>query len=250
MASWWDKLFGPKEGTKGRGKQTGKPYIYKDDKWVLDIKRKQNNTSPTKEYSQFLENEMYNYIQDRQNLRISKGGDKTWSYAIPYLKEKEIKLTGTNGHNGWKVSTNALDSIAKYAGMVGVDEVQAIGLPFQETGKGNHFGFKMYDPAKTKEEEEANRALLNSEYFRNFGIIPAENFVNDHEYIDGGYNNGNPIIDRPPLQHAFEHYKLGRYNPGDPNHTRDVTRSGEDVWKSPEIQKWWKESGSKFYYNK
>lgn len=247
---WFDKLFGSKEGTKGRGKQSGKPYVYKNGKWILDVSRKQNNTSPTQDYSQFLEDEMFKYIIDRQNLRVSKGGSTTWKYAIPYLKEKEIILTGTKDHQGMKISTNALDSIAKYAGMVGVDKIQALGLPFQETAKGNHFGFKMYEHPKNEEEREANRALLNAEYFRNFGIIPAENFVNNHEYIDGGYNNGNPIIDRSPLQHAFEHYNLGRYNPGDPNHTRDVTKSGEDVWRSPEIQKWWKESGQKFYNQK
>lgn len=246
--SWLDKLFGPsiKEGTKGKGKETRKPYIYRNGKWTLDISRKQNNTSPTAEYSQQLENEMRQYILDRQESRVSRGADTTWKYAIPYLKEKEITLTGTKNHNGMKIPTNALDSIAKYAGMEGTSKIEAVGLPFQETHKGNHFGFVLYEKP-TKEQKESNRALLNAEYFKNFGLIPAENFVNDHEYMDGGYNNGQPIIDMPPLQHAFRHYNLGRYNPGDPNHTRDVTNSGEDVWKSPEIQKWWRESGSKFY---
>lgn len=252
--SWWDNLFGSKykEGQKGVDK-TGKPLIYRNGKWYLDTSRKQNNTSKTAERSQYMENEMHKSVMGRQNLRIKKGVSTSWKYAIPYIKDKEIKISGTKSFNGLRVPTNALDSLAKYAQATKTPIEIALGLAFQETTKGNHIYYNFQKIKKDMSEKEKqkrrsfNKALGNAEYFKNFGIIPAENFVNDHEYTDGGYNNGQPITDRPPLQHAFEHFNAGRYNPAKKaEHTAAVKTAGADIWKSPEIQNWWK--SSEYYY--
>lgn len=243
---WFDWLFNKnetpkyKEGQKGVDK-TGKPIIFIKGKWYIDHSRKKDNTSKTSVESQYLEDKMHENIIARQKQRNAKGASQTWKYAIPYIEDKEITLSGTKNHNGLKVTTNQLDSVAKYAKLTGTPIITALGLPFQETNKGNHIYYNFSNTNK-----QFNRNLGNTEYLRNFGIMPAENYVNDHEYTDGGYNNGKPIIDKPPLQHAFEHFNLGRYNPGDPNHTKDVLNTGKDIWLSPEIQEWWNNSEYKF----
>lgn len=236
-----------KEGQKGIDIK-GRPIVYKNGKWYIDNQRKRNNTSPTAEKSQQLENYMHALIIKGQRKRSEHGAKQSWEYAIPYIQSKEIKLSGTQSHNGFRVPTNALDSIAKYAGMEQVPIQTALGLPFQETSKGERPYFNYDNKGKVKGMKGfTKRDLGNTNYFKNFGIIPAENFVRDFEYTTGGYNNGKPITNIPPLQHAFQHFKKGRYNPGDSSHTQDVTNVGEDIWKSPEIQKWWKESGETFY---
>ena len=57
----------------------------------------------------------------------------------------------------------------------------------------------------------------------------------------------NPNIN--VLEHGFNLFKSGKYNPNDLNHFKDVQNSGKLSLQSPEIQKWWNESG-KYYYDK
>lgn len=248
----FDLFFKPdyEEGQKGVTPDK-KPIKYLNGKWYIDASRKRNNISPTAKKSQQLEDKMHSLILGEQKRRSQNGVSQSWPYAIPYILDSEVQLTGTKSHNGLRIPTNALDSVAKYAGMEQVPIQTALGLPFQETVKGEHPYFN-YDnkggvanmPGFTK------RDLGNTNYFRNYGIIPAENFVRDFEYNTGGYNKGKPVTNIPPLQHAFRLLKEGKYNSGDPNHTKDVESAGRDVWLSPEIQKWWKESGKKFYNGK
>ena len=49
------------------------------------------------------------------------------------------------------------------------------------------------------------------------------------------------------FEHAFNLYKSGKYNPGDPNHSSMVEKAGMDVFSSPEFIDWWNRSGRKYY---
>lgn len=49
------------------------------------------------------------------------------------------------------------------------------------------------------------------------------------------------------FEHAFNLYKSGKYNPGDPNYSSMVEKAGMDVFSSPEFIDWWNKSGRKYY---
>lgn len=57
----------------------------------------------------------------------------------------------------------------------------------------------------------------------------------------------NILVD--PIVQAYELDKTGKYNPGISNHNQLVQQRGEELMNSPEIIKWWEESG-KDWYNK
>lgn len=192
--------------------------------------RARENDSPTKEASEALENSMNRMVYDGASSRRPN-----MKYAIPYLEDREIKVKGVG-----RVTTNALDSLAKYAAIVGVPLEEALGLSAQETAFGAA-PYYNYD-SKINGETISSRALGNSSYFRNFGVIPAENLVRDFRYNKPDWKGEYISQDVPPLQHALEYWKAGKYNPGDPNHTSDVRNKGKKVMSDPNIQQWMKDS--------
>ena len=193
-------------------------------------KRVRQNDSPTSEASTKLEDQMNRWVYSTNGKRGPNP-----DYVIPYLKDKEIKVKGVG-----RVPTNALDSIAKYAGIKGLPLYEALGLAAQETA----FGAQPYYNYNSKVDGEtiSSRALGNSSYFRNFGVIPAENLVRDFRYNKPDWKGEYIDSNIPPLQHAFEYYMKGDYNRGDPNHTKDVRAKGKALMTDPAIQKWMKES--------
>ena len=145
---------------------------YKNDGKPKRIKR---NDSPTRNASERYEDKTARHIQHFNASKINH------DYDIPYIDSLEIKVPGVG-----RVSTNALDSIAKYAYEAKVPLSDAIGLAAQETT----FGAIPYlnynnDRNKTKEQrDKINRALGNTSYFRNYGSIPANYLVRDWEYFN------------------------------------------------------------------
>lgn len=193
------------------------------------------NDSPTSKTSSEIERYANSSIYN------TKGGvSPNMKYAIPYIEDKEIKVPGVG-----RISTNALDSIAKYAQIANIPIQDALGLAAQETNFGASLWANMKQPKKEMTEEqkqeirEYNRAIGNMSYFRNAGIIPAEHLVRDFRY-----NIVEDPISRniPPLLHAFEYFKSGKYNRGDKNHTKDVKNKGKKVFETPAIQEWWSNS--------
>lgn len=193
------------------------------------------NDSPTSKISTDVERKA------NASIYNTKGGvSPNMKYAIPYIEDKEIKVPGVG-----RVSTNALDSIAKYAQIAGIPVQDAIGLAAQETNFGASLWANMKQPKKGMTEKqkqdikEHNRAIGNMSYFRNAGIIPAEHLVRDFRYNI----SEDPISrDIPPLLHAFEYFKSGNYNRGDKNHTSDVKSKGKKVFATPEVKEWWDNS--------
>ena len=195
--------------------------------------RKRRNDSPTSQESEALEKEMNNYLYYNAD-HVSPN----MKYAIPYKKELEVKIPGVG-----RTTTNALDSLAKYAYEAKIPLSEALGLSAQETAFGALPFYNYRDIEGTVAEREQlndfNRSLGNSSYFRNYGIIPAENIVRNFRYniIE------DPISrDIPPLLHAFKYWKKGDYNRGDSKHTSMVRNKGKQVMKTKVIQDWIKQS--------
>ena len=63
------------------------------------------------------------------------------------------------------------------------------------------------------------------------------------------YTDANVDKSVPPILDAFQYYAQGDYNAKRDLHKRNVIKEGEAVWKNPEVQKWWEESGKNWYYD-
>lgn len=196
-----------------------------------------NDVAATKEASEDLEKKMNIYMYNSYPKSHGQASPNM-TYAIPYIESEEIRVPGVG-----RTTKNALDSLAKYAAKVKIPLYEAVGLAAQETALGAIpvYNYKAIPKNATEEEKQKvrdyNRALGNSSYFRNYGVIPAEHLVRDFRY------NYYPI-DRsiPPLEHAFTYWKEGNYNRGDKNHTRDVRAKGKKVMSSDIMKEWAKHS--------
>lgn len=201
--------------------------------------RKKPNTSSTDKRSENIENQIYGFLpKDRS------------PYDIPFIPKKSILI------NGYTTSTNALDSLAKYAGIHNrtlqvsekplqskpktrpVTKEEALGLSLRET-KGGALPYS--NDSRTSRDKEAKRAFYNANVFTAFQDIPATALVNDYHY-----NKTSQSI--PPLLDAFQYYAQGDYNRGDSNHTADVKAAGKEAFQNPQVQRWWNTEG-KYWFN-
>lgn len=273
---WLDSLFGndnPKKKTV---------HFYKSQATGKVFKTRQEAIAENNKYKTNLG--YRRTINREQEFEAAK--NKSGNERIPYIKEKEIKLSKAGKLTGIKLTTNQLDSIAKYANKVGLPIKTALGLVGQESAFGNYFGY-------------ANNAKFLNEYHKQgemnrdiFGI-PAYNIVNyerllpnkiptlvddnaiNDKYAKRGINkfgysaviNGDELdklkvqheaypglakkrakfwkdIKVPTLELAFKAYKdhPNLYNAGNPNQQNLVNNKANDVWGSPEIQKWYRTS--------
>lgn len=273
---WLDSLFGndnPKKKTV---------HFYKSQATGKVFKTRQEAIAENNKYKTNL---AYRRTINRER-EFEAAKNKSGNERIPYIKEKEIKLSKAGKLTGIKLTTNQLDSIAKYANKVGLPIKTALGLVGQESAFGNYFGY-------------ANNAKFLNEYHKQgkmnrdiFGI-PAYNIVNyerllpnkiptlvddnaiNDKYAKRGINkfgysaviNGDELdklkvqheaypglakkrakfwkdIKVPTLELAFKAYKdhPNLYNAGNPNQQNLVNKKANDVWGSPEIQKWYRTS--------
>lgn len=273
---WLNSLFGndnPKKKTV---------HFYKSQATGKVFKTRQEAIAENNKYKTNLG---YRRTINRE-LEFEAAKNKRGNERIPYIKEKEIKLSKAGKLTGIKLTTNQLDSIAKYANKVGLPIKTALGLVGQESAFGNYFGY-------------ANNAKFLNEYHKQgemnrdiFGI-PAYNIVNyerllpnkiptlvddnaiNDKYAKRGINkfgysaviNGDELdklkvqyeaypglakkrakfwkdIKVPTLELAFKAYKdhPNLYNAGNPNQQNLVNNKANDVWGSPEIQKWYRTS--------
>ena len=217
---------------------------------VVPVRQRRNN-SPTSRESEKFENSMRGLVLQYQN----KAGGSNPEYDIPFIPDKAIIIDGTT------TSTNALDSLAKYAGIHNRDvqlsenhsnysqehqtqrEInfnEMLGLSTQETHNG---AWPYINMKKGKDSKEYNRALGNSNYFTAFGYIPADNFVRNYHYNNTGVDRATP-----PLLDAFRYFAQGDYNRGEADHTQKVNAAGRRAWQNPKVQEWWETSG-KYWYN-
>lgn len=199
------------------------------------FKRILENDSPTKQLSEEYE-DMVN-----EAMKNSTIIDKNYT---PYIKDKEIVIPKVG-----RASTNMLDSLAKYSAVVGLPVSDAIGLAARETKFGaqpNIFVGYPSDYPSMESFNENNRAIMNMSYARNFGGIPSAYLLNDEAWYD--YDTPHKSMQNfvsktgSPFEHALYYFKTGDYNRGERGYNNTVKQLGKQIFNTPVIQQWWKES--------
>lgn len=273
---WIDSLFGndtPKKKTV---------HFYKSQATGKVFKTRQEAIAENNKYKTNLGYRRSVNREREVEAAIRKQGNE----RIPYIKDKEIKLTNAGKLTGTRLSTNQLDSIAKYASKVGLPIKTALGLVGQESAFGNYFGYannaKDLNTYNTQSKEIRDKYGIPTYKIVNYeNLIPERTPTNVDDFaINKRYGkrnvtgfgmptitNGDELdklkvqheaypalqrkrskfwrdINTPTLQLAFEHYKISpqTYNAGNPNQQNLVNSKANDVWRSPEIQKWYRTS--------
>lgn len=273
---WIDSLFGndtPKKKTV---------HFYKSQATGKVFKTRQEAIAENNKYKTNLGYRRSVNREREVEAAIKKQGNE----RIPYIKDKEIKLTNAGKLTGTRLSTNQLDSIAKYASKVGLPIKTALGLVGQESAFGNYFCYannaKDLNTYNTQSKEIRDKYGIPTYKIVNYeNLIPERTPTNVDDFaINKRYGkrnvtgfgmptitNGDELdklkvqheaypalqrkrskfwrdINTPTLQLAFEHYKISpqTYNAGNPNQQNLVNSKANDVWRSPEIQKWYRTS--------
>ena len=244
------RVYDSKDKAVNRNKElvaSKQAYLQKENK-ATGVKRKtvmrKPNTSPTSEKSQELENRMYTKLDEFG----ARTGYRTKSYNIPY-GDRTITVRPVGSPFSTELSVNALDTVAKYAGITGTPIQTALGLPWHET----KFGRIPYYNVGQKGNTFTDRELENANYFKNFGSIPAEYLVRDFRYngdlvFDGRRDSPIPLSN-PPLQHALEYLNAGKYNTKQPHHAQNVENAGNALWNETtgSLLNWWENEGKEWY---
>lgn len=211
----------------------------------------------------------YNY-NNNPSYRISIKGEKynkllssKPDITIPYIKSKAVTLNKAGKATGARVSTNQLDSIAKYANRAGLSIPTALGLVMKETTFNNLTPY--------------GRQIIQNE---NIESMPSWSWVNNHHWsywrnpyreaieaalrntknkttkdINNQLANGEKYADKlakdlktqpfiTGIEDGFRKYKTNpyNYNPGQKNYVQLVNQNSRDIMNSPQIQQWYKTS--------
>lgn len=204
-------------------------------------------------------------LESKANILKSKKVDYYKDYT-PFIKDKAVTLSGAGRATGAVLSTNLLDSIAKYSEITGLPLTTAIGLAAKESTLGNpthdfrKFGAKSLTQGinsgldvatptivsywKYAEEDPYTRLIKSVNDRISSNKIPAsdrnkylrweEKSADKQAASYEKYNTG------PILKAAFNYYKdyPQRYNPGQGNYVDMVNTVGNEVWQSPEVKLW------------
>lgn len=193
--------------------------------------------------------------RDKTRKETNKG-----NIAIPYIKERNVRLTNAGKLTGAEFSENLLDSIAKYAGKANIPLETAVGLAAQESGLGTA-STGGYIPQKKRGTIYASSLISNWSAGKD---NPWNDLITTADRKSKGDKDKRDKLIRDgwrytknqakkfdtninTLQHGFEKFKTGTYNRKDPNHTKDVIEAGKAVAGSPEYQRWLKAIGNKIY---
>ena len=206
--------------------------------------------------------EKYNDFVNRygwtQTLAENAQDAEASKYVIPYIPEKEIRLT-TGRYNTGKISTNLLDSIYDSSQRVGIPFDVALGLAGRESTLGIGRGFKkgsditmtdlysnwqqvqpVVTPAAMSykwndliEKRKRGETLTNDDYAFRLKFL---------EHKKKALESTRPIKEHP-IDNALKFYLTGRYNPGDKTYEQKVQKDAQLIMSDPAIQKWAKEKG-------
>lgn len=190
---------------------------------------------------------------------------------IPFIPEKRITLSNAGRLNGAVLSTNMLDSIAKYSERTGLPLKTAIGLAGAETTLGNPTE-KMedgtyvqyinqgvpYKPADLVNYHywdespyqsavaQINRDIEKGKYAKYRDSKNPDNEFEQAAKLTNSYTfrqaQKDNRINIPILEQAFLKYKNNpnSYNPKQANYQQTVNNVANEAWASPEIQQWLK----------
>ena len=163
---------------------------------------------------------------------------QTTPYTIPFIEDKAVTLTDAGRATGARLSTNLLDSLADNAMRAGVPVRTAIGLATKESTLGNPTDDKTAWNISSAIREQFNGVYPGTvQHINNGTNIVGNSLIN---YYKGNLHPGG--MKKSTLQQGLEFYKQhpDKYNPGQPGYQKAVEARGNEVMKSPEVQKWYK----------
>jgi hypothetical protein len=122
------------------------------------------------------------YFEDKDEEFRRKRFDVDEKHLIPFIPSKSVVLTNAGKvASGARISTNVLDSLAKYGALAGVSPVDALGIPTRETSLGLYPGRFLFSPNPFLPEEHTfhgQNKLVDE------GVVsPAEIINNDMFYV-------------------------------------------------------------------
>lgn len=173
-----------------------------------------------------------NFVQKRDSIDMSK--------VIPYIQKKEIVLTHAGDLTGITLSTNLLDSIAKYAKIHNYPVMKAISIPATETGLGIFPSYTGLTP------KEMNYFRNKGGSFKAQGYVTPTDLFNNHNYfisperevmnavLKGKYHDSTGARDSyidsnevPTADHVSDSYRQNWYNYFNQNVEDRIKNSGK-----------------------
>ena len=192
------------------------------------------------------------YEDGRKPLRYWDNVQST-AYNIPFIPEKQVKLTNAGLATGAVLSTNLLDSIADNAYAAGLPIETALGLAVKESTLGNPTDDRSAWNLSSHIRRQFNNVYPGTVQHINKGeAIDPVALINYYKGdIDYGWRDlpnqygelfSQPVKNQSVLKTGFEFYKQhpNKYNPGQPGHQKAVDARGSEVMQSPEVKKWYK----------
>ena len=187
-------------------------------------------------------------------------------YIIPYLPDKEIRLT-TGRYNTGRISTNVLDSIYDAAMRTGTPLEVALGLAGRESTLGIGRGFKrghgisatemmsnwqqinpnLETNRQGTERRKEYRALWNK-YRKLKEPLTKEEADRLIEIYNEEQEKINKLRDitENPIDNALKYYNTGNYNKGDKRHSQMVEEDGRILLSDPAVRRWLESKQNKY----
>lgn len=179
-------------------------------------------------------------------------------YTIPYIPEKEIRLT-TGRYNTGKISTNLLDSVYNASQRTGVPFDIALGLAGRESTLGIGRGFKKGSNVSGTDlysNWQQIQAIINSNKTVDIAQALFAKIRNKEQLSDDEFNfltsyleneqkelDSTKAMKENPIDNALKYYASGKYNPGDKRHTQMVEEDAKILMSDPAIRQWMKQKG-------
>ena len=191
---------------------------------------------------------------------LDKRNEYAQEYSIPYIKDKEIRLTKGRFNTG-KISTNILDSIYNAAkrtnvpldialGLAGRESTLGIGRGFKEgkdiSGTDLYSNWQQIQTVYNTNRDTNNYIKLVEKYNdinnrKNAGrLLSEEEYAKMLEYLNKEnkeFNSLKPLSENP-IDNALKYFMTGKYNPGDKRHTQMVKDDGKTILSDPAVRKW------------
>lgn len=249
----WKYVFDPQHGARIYGVYTDKYYDTKEDAEIdyMAIKKLENSSASFFTQGPYIHGDV----------------------ILPFDENKRVVLTNAGRATGAILSTNMLDSLAKYAEMEGLDPWEFIAVDTKESTLGNPTDnqdtYNLFSKAtkdivgrypteqhlNTNGHDVSARESLNfweadSNPYESLLAESSKKAHNDAEFYEN-LRKGMAYDDRRwyntdenmnVLQAAARYYKNNpdKYNPAQKGYRQLVHTIANELQQSPEMQEWWK----------
>lgn len=127
------------------------------------------------------------YFEDKDEEFRRKRFDVDEKHLIPFIPSKSVVLTNAGKvASGAKISTNVLDSLARYGALAGVSPVDALGIPTRETSLGLYPGAFLFSPNPFLPEAHTfhgQNKLVDE------GVVSPAEILNNDKFYTSPYND-------------------------------------------------------------